>query len=191
MGFLLPGHFIQSQPPPRSLRVRMAWRPIAGAQCLGGLGVTRMQPCSLLMLRHPQVAGSLTLTLLLLRGGANASGSGPQCSRSVGPAPARSALQAGRSRAPIPSACPLALPLAGSPARSPAAAEPGERARLCPARAPRPRPARSPLSTLAAEWGIQETGATPVLAAAPQHPFRLPGAPYLVLVRWLAAASGR
>lgn len=76
-----------------------------------------MQPCSLLTLRHRQVVGSLTLTLLLLRGGADASGSGPQCSRSAGPAPARSALQAGRNRARIPSACPPARSLARPPFR--------------------------------------------------------------------------
>ncbi|KAH0505629.1 Apoptosis-inducing factor 3 [Microtus ochrogaster] len=66
------------------------------------------------------VAGSLTLTLLCCGAGRTPRARGPQCSRSASPASARSALQAGRSRARIPSACPPALPLA----RPPASAEP-------------------------------------------------------------------
>lgn len=134
---------------------------LATLTCLGGLEVMAVAPQPPL-LHYRQVAGNLRRPDFCCGAGRTPRAPGPQCSRSAGPAPTLSALQAGRNRARIP------------PARLPA--EPGERAWPCPARALRPGPARSRISTLVAEWGTQEAAATPVLAAAPQHPFRLPGA---------------
>lgn len=137
MCFLLPGHFIQKfnlHPAP----AEQGWfgdphpvRSVSGGS-RSDSEAARLPSLS----PSRQVAGSLTLTLLCCGAGRTPRARGPQCSRSASPAPARSALQAGRSRARIPSACPPARPLA----RPPASAEPGERAWLCPARAPRPAP---------------------------------------------------
>lgn len=78
---------------------------LATHTCLGGLEVMAVAPQPPL-LHYRQVAGNLPRPDFCCGAGRTPRAPGPQCSRSAGPAPARSALQAGRNRARIPPARP-------------------------------------------------------------------------------------
>lgn len=184
MCFLLPGHFIQKfnlHPAP----AEQGWfgdphpvRSVSGGS-RGDSDAARLPSLS----SSRQVAGSLRLTLLCCGAGRTPRARGPQCSRSASPAPARSALQAGRSRARIPSACPPARPLARPRPPSQVSA-PGSVPHA--PRAPRPAPSPCALAHLYPGGRVGHSGGwrTPILAAAPQHPFRLPGAPHTHTLCW-------
>lgn len=191
MCFLLPRHFIQKfnlHPAP----AEQGWfgdphpvRSVSGGS-RGDSDAARLPSLS----PSRQVADSLTLTLLCCGAGRTPRARGPQCSRSASPAPARSALQAGRSRARIPSACPPARPLA----RPPASAEPGERAWLCPARSPRPAPRAlalraSPSLPWRPSGALRRLERPRSLLLLPSTPFGCLESPHLVLVGYVWQGS--